>query len=42
MTVLATLQKCLGKTLDEMIEIVHQNLHVEEYSKKEVIICYKK
>lgn len=42
MTVLAMLQQRLGKTLDEMIELVHQHLHVEEYSKKEVILHYIK
>ncbi|VVC25844.1 Hypothetical protein CINCED_3A016918 [Cinara cedri] len=36
MTVLATLQKNLGNTLDQMIELVHQNLHVDGYSKKEI------
>lgn len=36
MTVLAVLQKSLGNTLDQMIKLVHQNLHVEVYSKKEV------
>ncbi|VVC32165.1 Hypothetical protein CINCED_3A006367 [Cinara cedri] len=36
MTVLATLQKNLGNTLDQMIELVHQHLHVDKYSKKEI------
>lgn len=38
MTVLAVLQKSLGNTLDQMIKLVHQNLHVEAYSKKKVTI----
>ncbi|XP_050432803.1 N-acetylgalactosamine kinase isoform X2 [Adelges cooleyi] len=36
LTVLSRLQKNLGYTLDEMIELVHQHLHVASYSKKEV------
>ncbi|KAE9545109.1 hypothetical protein AGLY_000652 [Aphis glycines] len=36
MTVLATLQKSLDNTLDQMIELVHQHLHVDKYSKSEV------
>lgn len=42
MTILAMLQKHIGKTFDEMIELVHRYLHIREYSKKEVIICLGK
>ncbi|XP_029344365.1 N-acetylgalactosamine kinase [Acyrthosiphon pisum] len=36
MAVLATLQKRSGNSLDRMIELVHQHLHVDAYSKSEV------
>jgi len=36
-TALATLQKRSGNTLDQMIELVHRYLHVEKYSKNEVL-----
>lgn len=36
-TVLAVLQKRTGNTLDRMIELVRQHLHVEAYTKAEVI-----
>lgn len=36
MTVLAVLQKQTGNTLDRMIELVRQHLHVEAYTKAEV------
>ncbi|VVC32159.1 Hypothetical protein CINCED_3A020885 [Cinara cedri] len=36
LTVLATLQENSGNTLDQMIELVHQHLHVNSYSRNEI------